>query len=189
MNSHLWWVHAHYSPQLVERWTCVSSPLLSHTPHRRNTGGSRGATQQRVRLDLGGVSQLTYWRQGCTLVHFIFIFYFVRLPHCNKYSDVIVTFISIHYVIICVVFFGAYMRCTRLCPLNPGVTIWSKILGLSWKNEGQVEWQVLLIYTIPLKPLLKKGMMNALACTYLSSCLLFWMIKDTFCFYGYCYKN
>jgi hypothetical protein len=21
-----------YSPQLVERWTCVSSPLLSHTP-------------------------------------------------------------------------------------------------------------------------------------------------------------
>jgi hypothetical protein len=33
-----------------------------------------------------------------------------------------VTFISIHSVIICVVFFGAYMRCTRLCPLNPGVT-------------------------------------------------------------------
>jgi hypothetical protein len=30
--SHLWWVHAHYSLQLVERWTCVSSPLLSHTP-------------------------------------------------------------------------------------------------------------------------------------------------------------
>jgi hypothetical protein len=22
----------YYSPQLVERWTCVSSPLLSHTP-------------------------------------------------------------------------------------------------------------------------------------------------------------
>jgi hypothetical protein len=33
-----------------------------------------------------------------------------------------VTLISIHSVIICVVFFGAYMRCTRLCPLNPGVT-------------------------------------------------------------------
>jgi hypothetical protein len=30
-----------------------------------------------------------------------------------------VTFISIHSVIICVVFFGAYMRCTRLCPLKP----------------------------------------------------------------------
>jgi hypothetical protein len=40
----------------------------------------------------------------------------------NKYSDYIVTFISIHSVIICVVFFAAYMRCTWLCPLNPGVT-------------------------------------------------------------------
>jgi hypothetical protein len=65
---------------------------------------------------------LTLWRQGWTLVRFIFIIYFVRLPLCNKYSNYIVTFISIHSVIICVVFFGAYMRCTRLCPLNPGVT-------------------------------------------------------------------
>jgi hypothetical protein len=65
---------------------------------------------------------LTLWHQGWTLVRFIFIFYFVRLPLCNKYSDDIVTFISIHSVIICVVFFGAYMRCTRLYPLNPGVT-------------------------------------------------------------------
>jgi hypothetical protein len=112
----------HYSPQFVERWTCVSSPLLSHTPHMRRIGGSRGATQRGVRFDLGGVSQLTYWRQGWSLVHFIFIFYFVRLPLCNKYSDYIVTFISIHSVIIYVVFFGACMRCTRLCLLNPGVT-------------------------------------------------------------------
>jgi hypothetical protein len=99
----------------------VSSSLLSHTPHRRRTGGSRGATQRGVRLDLGGVSQLTFWRNGWTLVYFIFIFYFVRLPLCNKYSDDIVTFISIHSIIICVVFFDAYMRCTRLYPLNPGV--------------------------------------------------------------------
>jgi hypothetical protein len=77
----------HYSPQLVEQWTCVSSPLLSHTPHRRRTGGSRGATQRGVRFDLGGVSQLTFWCQGWTLVRSIFIFYFVRLPLCNKYSD------------------------------------------------------------------------------------------------------
>jgi hypothetical protein len=112
----------HYSPQLVERWTCVSSPLLSHTPHRRRTGGSRGATQRGVWSNLGGVSQLTLWRLGWILVRFIFIFYFVRLSLCNKYSDDIVTFISIRSVIICVVFFGAYMRCTMLCPLNPGVT-------------------------------------------------------------------
>jgi hypothetical protein len=32
MNSHLWRVHTHYSPQLVELWMYVSSLLLSHTP-------------------------------------------------------------------------------------------------------------------------------------------------------------
>jgi hypothetical protein len=74
-------------------------------------------------FDLGGVSQMTFWRQGWILVRSIFIFYFVRLPLCNKYSDYIVTFISIHSVIIYVVFFGACMRYTRLCPLKPGVTI------------------------------------------------------------------
>jgi hypothetical protein len=106
----------HYSPQLIELWSYVSSPLLSHTPHRRRTGGSRGVTQR------GGVFQLTLCRQGWTLVRSIFIFYFVRLPLCNKYSDYIVTFISILSIIIYVVFFGACMRCIRLCPLNPGVT-------------------------------------------------------------------
>jgi hypothetical protein len=118
----------------------VSSPLLSHTPHRRSTSGSRGATPRGVCLDLGGVSQLTLWRQGWTLVRFIFIIYFVRLPLCNKYSDVIVTFISIHYVIICVVFFSAYMRCTRLCPLKPGCDTLGSILpdGVPPGREIQV---------------------------------------------------
>jgi hypothetical protein len=32
------------------------------------------------------------------------------------------TFISMHSVSICVVFSGAYMRCTQLCSLNPGMT-------------------------------------------------------------------
>jgi hypothetical protein len=110
---------------------CELTLAVSH-PHRRRTGGSRGATQRGVRSDLSGVSQLTLWRQGWSLVHFIFIFYFVRLPQCNKYSYVIVTlyvvslvhfiFISIHSVIIYVVSFGACMRCTLLCSLNPGVT-------------------------------------------------------------------
>jgi hypothetical protein len=112
----------HYSPQLVELWSCVSSPLLSHTPHRRRMGGSGGASKWGVRSNLGGVSQLTFSRQGRSLVHFIFIIYFVSLPLCNKYSDYIVTFISIHSVIIYVVFFGTCMRCTRLCSLKPGVT-------------------------------------------------------------------
>jgi hypothetical protein len=100
---------------------CELTRAVSH-PHMRRTGGSRGATQRGLQFDLGGVSQLTLWRQEWTLVRSIFIFYFVRLPLCNKYSDYIVTFISIHSVIIYVVFFGACIRCTRLCSLNPGVT-------------------------------------------------------------------
>jgi hypothetical protein len=55
---------------------------------------------------------------SCYIYHFIF----VRLPLCNNYSDYIVSFISIHSVIIYIVFFGTCMRCTRLCSLNPGVT-------------------------------------------------------------------
>ena len=97
-------------------------PCCLTPPHRRRTCGSSAATYQGVRFDLGGVSQLTFWRQGWSLDPVIFIFYFVSLPLCNKYSDYIVTFISIHSVIIYVVFFGTCMRCTRLCPLNPGVT-------------------------------------------------------------------
>jgi hypothetical protein len=100
---------------------CELTLAVSH-PHKRRIGGSRGATHRGVRFDLGGVSQLNSLRQGRSLVYFIFIFYFVRLPLCNKYSDVIVTFISINSVIIYVVFFGACMRCTRLYSLNPGVT-------------------------------------------------------------------
>jgi hypothetical protein len=126
-------LHITWTPTFGELMHIIPHNLLSHehvwahpcclTPsHRRRTGGSRGATQRGVRLDLGGVSQLTLWREGWTLVCFIFIFYFVRLPLCNKYSDDIVTFFSIHSVTICVVFFGAYMRCTQHCPLNPGVT-------------------------------------------------------------------
>jgi hypothetical protein len=64
----------------------VSSPLLSHTPigeeHVVQEEAHRG-----VRFDLGGISQLTFWRQGWILVRSIFIFYFVRLPLYNKYSD------------------------------------------------------------------------------------------------------
>jgi hypothetical protein len=124
MNSHLWWVHATLFPTTY--WAmimCELTLVVSH-PHRRRIGGSSGATHRGVRFDLGGVYQLTFWRQGWILVRSIFLFYFVRLLLCNKYSDYIVTFISIHFVIIYVVFFGTCMRCTWLCPLNPGVTEW-----------------------------------------------------------------
>jgi hypothetical protein len=121
MNSHLWWVHAHWFPHNLLSYDHVwAHPCLLTPPHRRRTGSSSGAMHRGVWFDLGGVSQLTFWRQGWILDPVIFIFYFVRLPLCNKYSDYFVTFISIHSVIIYVVFFGACMRCTRLCSLKPG---------------------------------------------------------------------
>jgi hypothetical protein len=67
----------------------------------RRTSGPGGAAQRGVRFDLGGVTQSTLWRQGWTLVRFIFSF--LRLPLCNNYFYDIVTFISIHSVIINVV--------------------------------------------------------------------------------------
>jgi hypothetical protein len=64
---------------------CELTLTVSH-PHRRRTGGSRGATYRGVRFGL--VRRLPIdLRQGRSLVCFIFIFYFVRLPLCNKYSD------------------------------------------------------------------------------------------------------
>jgi hypothetical protein len=46
-----------------------------------------------------------------------------------------VKFISIHSVIIYVVFFGACMRCTRLCPLNPGVTLVGISKGVTTRSH------------------------------------------------------
>jgi hypothetical protein len=57
---------------------CELTVAVSHPPNRRRTGGSGGATQRGVRSDLGGVSQLTLWRQGVSLVRFIFTFYFCK---------------------------------------------------------------------------------------------------------------
>jgi hypothetical protein len=47
-----------------------------------------------------------------------------------------VTFISIHSVIIYVVFFGACMRCTRLCSLKPGCNSNPEGLQITQDAEG-----------------------------------------------------
>jgi hypothetical protein len=78
---------------------CELTLAISH-PHTGEEQVVQEESQRGVRFDLGGVSQLTFWRQGWILDSVKFIFYFVRLLLCNKYSDVIVTFISIHSVII-----------------------------------------------------------------------------------------
>jgi hypothetical protein len=81
---------------------CELTLAVSHPPQEKNMWFRRSRkmsliwSRWRFPVDL---------RQRWSLVHFIFIFYFViKLPLCNKYSDVNVTFISIHSVIIYVVF-------------------------------------------------------------------------------------
>jgi hypothetical protein len=119
-NPYCWSaLHITWTPTFAEFMHIIPHNLLGNEhvwahpcwltpPHKRRTGGSRGVTQRGVRLGLGGVSQLTLWRQGWTLVHFIFIFYFVRLPLCNKYSDDIVTFISIQCYYMCCLLWRIY---------------------------------------------------------------------------------
>jgi hypothetical protein len=49
------------------------------------------------------------------------------------------TFISIHYVIIYVVFFGACMRCTQLCSLKPGCD--RRIANPDIVGNLQLKWE------------------------------------------------
>jgi hypothetical protein len=127
VSSHLWQVHAHYSPQLVERWTYVSSLLLSHTPHRSRTGTTGwGAWWMlrcvRERSRPSSPSQL--WVAGPLSPYNVFIYLF-----CIEfllYSKV-VTFDLVSWFIICVRLGpstpGDYVRARVLVPRNPGVTI------------------------------------------------------------------
>jgi hypothetical protein len=102
VSSHLWRVHAHYSPQLIERWTYVSSLLLSHTPHRSRTGtigwdAWRMLRCVRERSRSSSPSQL--WVAGSLSPYDVIIYLFCKeLPLYNK----VVTFISVPWFIICV---------------------------------------------------------------------------------------
>jgi hypothetical protein len=102
-------------------WAMIMCELIlavSHPPQEKNMWFRRSHkarsliwSRWRFPVDL---------RQGWSLVCFIIIFYFViRLPLCNKYSDVIVTFISIPLCYYICRLLGACMRCTWLCPLKP----------------------------------------------------------------------
>jgi hypothetical protein len=112
MNFHLWWVHAHYSPQIVERWTYVSSPLLSHIPptHRSRTcttswGAWRMLRCVRERSRSSSPSQLWVARSLYPYDIIIYLFCTELLLHSKD-----VTFVYVPWFIICV----------RLCPSTPG---------------------------------------------------------------------
>jgi hypothetical protein len=110
VSSLLWRVLTHYSPQLIERWTYVSSLLLSYTPHRSKTGTAGwGAWRMlwRVRDRSRSSSPSQLWVAGSLSPYDVFIYLF-----CTElllYSKD-VTFVSLQLFIICV----------KLGPSTPG---------------------------------------------------------------------
>jgi hypothetical protein len=126
MSSHLWRVHAHYSPWLVERWTYVSSLLLSHTPHRSRIGTTGWGTWRMLwwvheRSRPSCPSQL--WVAGSLSPYDVIIYLFCieLLLFSND-----VTFVSVPWFIICVrlgpITPSDYVRARVSVPRNPGVT-------------------------------------------------------------------
>jgi hypothetical protein len=127
VSSYLRRVHAHYSPQLVELWTYVSSLLLSHTPHRSRTGTPGWGTWRmlrcvRERSRSSSPSQL--WVAGPLSPYnvIIYLFYTKLLLYSKD-----VTFDPVPWFIICVRLGpstpGDYVRAWVLVPPKPGVTI------------------------------------------------------------------
>jgi hypothetical protein len=126
MSSHLWRVHAHYSPQLVELWPYVSSLLLSHTLHRSRigtTGWGAGRMLWCVRERSRSSSPSQLWVAGPLSPYNVIIYLF-----CTElllYSKD-VTFDLVPWFIICVRLGpstpGDYVRARVLVPRNLGVT-------------------------------------------------------------------
>jgi hypothetical protein len=118
MNFHLWWVHAHYSPQLVERWTYVSSLLLSHNPHRSRTGTTGWGAWRMLRCvcERSRSSSPSQLRVARSLSpHDVFIYLFcIELLLYNK----VARFVSIPWFIICV----------RLGSSTPGDYVRARVL-------------------------------------------------------------
>jgi hypothetical protein len=125
VSSHLWRVHAHYSPQLVERWTYVSSLLLSHTPQVKNRYCRWGAWRMlwRVRERSRPSSPSQLWVAG-SLSPFDVIIYLFFTELLLYMKDV--SFVSVPWFIICVRLSpstpGDYVRARVLVPRNPSVT-------------------------------------------------------------------
>jgi hypothetical protein len=99
MNSHLLWVHAHYSPQLVEIWFFVSSLLRYINPPQVKSRWSRRSPIMRS-------TSWSRWRLPVNLMAprnniSLFYCYHIFLSDFRYVIMILVTFISIHFVIIC----------------------------------------------------------------------------------------
>jgi hypothetical protein len=151
VSSHLWQVHAHYSPQLVERWTYVSSLLLSHTPPQvknryRRMRRMEDAVRVRERSRPSSPSQL--WVAGPLSPYNVIIYLFcIELLLCSK----VVTFDPVPWFIICVRRTpGDYVRARVLVPLKSGcdtlaATVqWPHLYPpyLEWETQSQDKWGI-----------------------------------------------
>jgi hypothetical protein len=142
VSSHLWQVHAHYSPQLVERWPYVSSLLLSHTPHRSRTGTTGwGAWRMlwRVRERSRSSSPSQLWVAGPLSPYNVIIHLFCI--ELQLYSND-VTFDPVPWFIICV----------RLGPSTPGDYVRARVLDPKirvwqehWTHQAQLDLFMVLI--------------------------------------------
>jgi hypothetical protein len=123
MNSHLWWVHAHYSLRLVGLWSFVSSHLWYITPPQkknmwpRRSHTTRSSTWSRWHLPVDFMAP----RMNLSSLYVYLLFSW-------DFRYVIITFmilwhLSLYILLLYVLFFfGAHMRRTWLYPLNLGVT-------------------------------------------------------------------
>jgi hypothetical protein len=129
MGSYLWWVDAHYSPQLVERWTYVSSPFLySHPPGQEQVpqDEAHGGCCDAIVRGLGRRLPVNF---GCWIVVFVWCKCLIILYRTPLYINV-VTFVYVPWVIICVrpdpSTLGDYLMPGFWCPWNPGLTFVAK---------------------------------------------------------------
>jgi hypothetical protein len=121
MSSHLWRVHAHYSHNLLSDEHVWAPLAVWHPPQEKNRWFKRShTTRSSIRSRWRLLVDFLAPRMDFSLIYIYILF--CKTSAMYKYFDYIVTFISIHSVIIYVVLFSACMRCIRLCPLNPGVT-------------------------------------------------------------------
>jgi hypothetical protein len=102
MSLHLWWVHAHYSPQLVERWTYMSSPLLySHPPGQEQLPQDE-AHEGCCAEFVSGLDHRLPVNYGCWIDVFVWCKYLFCIELLLYSKDV--AFVSVPWVIICVRF-------------------------------------------------------------------------------------
>jgi hypothetical protein len=122
MSPHRQWAHAHYSPQLVEWWTYVSSPLLYSHPQVKDRyhkiRSMKDVTMSSWEVSTV-ISQSTMVARSLSTYDVIILLFCIELLLYSK--DV--TFISVPWVIICLRLDpSTHLICARVWPLNPGVT-------------------------------------------------------------------